>query len=151
MVVSLTDRKEYHDVLRAAEIARELPFGYRVFILNLVTAFYWACVLFHRRMFRWRGAQVDIHRQAVTCIVRIGYYHHEQGKNFLNRFKWPLLMAAIETTDATDRSWLLQRLRDASDNTTEGRWICRAAEEIARLQNAPGASWVDLAQFMQGR
>jgi hypothetical protein len=114
---------------------------------------YWACVLFCRRWLGQPGQAEKVHFHAVERIIHnlpdLGSWEETQYRRRLARFAWPMFMAAIETTNCTSRSLLLERLHEVRNVSAECQWSWSAAEAIIKLQNAADRPWVDLTPFMQ--
>ena len=142
--------QEYLDVLQVSEATAAMPWTQTMETVTRVVASYWACLLFHRRMFDTGGPPNAFHRAVVTKVTNLLHvlYEHERNNG---RAVWCTFMAAIEVDDAVRRSWLLERLRETSALSTECGWAFATAEEILRVQSAleTQTPWVDLAAYMQ--
>ena len=113
--------------------------------------YYWSCILFHRRILGKRGLQDESHLNAVSKIIGLLQYRyqHVSEKFYHGRAILAIFMAAIETPDPDQRSWLLERLIDLREYMGECEWLCSTAEKILRVQIKPGVPWIDLAEYIQ--
>ncbi|KAH8894506.1 hypothetical protein GQ53DRAFT_839571 [Thozetella sp. PMI_491] len=140
---------EYHDVLAlAVEVCSKLPNSAAETICTMSSG-YWACVLFHHRMFGKLGPLDNVQCNAMKNIIAVAYSYYKRDRRRLVRLTYPLFMAAIETSDAIHKDWLLERLGENRVLQGEYEWAARVAGEITTIQDRPNSGWVDLALFMQ--
>lgn len=112
-------------------------------------AYYWACVLFCRRWLFRQMSREAVHREGLEFIIHSLHDQYSQEKRRLVRFVWPMFMAAIETTDPIQRTWLLARLYEIREASADCQWSWTVAKEMTELHSGPSESLVDLAEFMQ--
>ncbi|KAI1490750.1 hypothetical protein F5X96DRAFT_634543 [Biscogniauxia mediterranea] len=144
-------QESYHKIFGG----KRLSVDSRVFSGHIVktaarlNASYWACVLFCRRWLRPSSPAETIHHQATACIVDCLYDQYSHEKRRLVRFVWPIFMAAIETRDTAQRSWLLERLYENRHASAECEWSWSVAKKIVETESRGDQDYVDLSPFVQ--
>lgn len=103
-------------------------------------------VLFHRRMLCVDNPPAPVHRQSSAQIIEIVHKQHARDPRLLQRFHWPLFMAAIETDDCVQRDWLRQRLGELSGWHASFAWAHRVAEEVLLAQDQGRANLVEFCR-----
>ncbi|CEL05755.1 hypothetical protein ASPCAL06870 [Aspergillus calidoustus] len=115
-----------------------------------VSLFY-AHVLFHRRLLNPPGPPSKFHDLAVTNIIEMTKKQYESDPRLMRRLHWPILMAAIETKDASHREWLQDRLTDLRQFHSEYLWASEIADEILSRQDASNGIYADVAALLRQR
>ncbi|KAI0601141.1 hypothetical protein F4775DRAFT_542847 [Biscogniauxia sp. FL1348] len=113
-----------------------------------LSASYWACVLFCRRWLCPSRPAETIHHQAIARIVDCLYDQYAQEKRRLVRFVWPIFMAAIETKDTAQRSWLLERLYENRHAFAGCEWSWGVTQKIVETEGREDQDCVDLSYFV---
>ncbi|KAL3454400.1 Rh-like protein/ammonium transporter [Aspergillus insuetus] len=94
-------REQFSDLFLTAKLAR-IPSTRRTLItIYMAVSLFYAHVLFHRRLLTPPGPPSKFHRLAVTNIIEITKKQYESDPRLMRRLHWPILMAAIETEDAS--------------------------------------------------
>lgn len=115
-----------------------------------VSTFY-AQVLLHRRLLCIDALPTSIHHQATAGIIDISQKQYLSDSKLLRRLHWPLLMAVIETNDATHQGWLRQRLWELRDFHSEFIWAYEVAEQVLAQQDLAHGKYVNLAELLLER
>jgi len=136
-----------------ADTAESISWKATIESLVRVTAFYWATLLFYCRMIGDTGIDAELRRNALAKLTNTLYVHHKRDneKRRKARIVWPTFIAAIATRDPIHRSWLIERLREYRNLTSECSRLCSTAEEILSLQGTPDSPRVDLAGYMKSQ
>lgn len=127
-------------MILVAETAGMIPWKATVECLVRIVAFYWATLLYYCHTIDEQAIGTQQRQETVHKLTSALHIHHEQqhDKRFLGRIIWPTFIAAIETNDAIHRSWLLDRLRESRNLTSECYNLCVMAENILAGRKASG-------------
>lgn len=118
--------------------------------ISTAAATVYAHVILQRRLFRWLEPPTSLDKQAVDNMIDICRKQHACSPRLLQRLRWPLLVAAIDTDDAVQRDWLLERMAELKDLDIEGPWTHTMAQRVIREQaNLPPGSCADFGAMLR--
>lgn len=126
----LTFIQKYCDVLNTADEALngQSRWTSNVEVITRFAAFYWAIILFYHRMLNEYHHNLPsstslygLEQEAISRLIKLLYYRHKQDRDLRkqSRVVWCYFMAAIETSDPIHRDWLMERLADVHDVSSE--------------------------------
>lgn len=121
--------EKYQDILNTA-ILPPTSNQRRVFnTIRCAASAYWAQVLFHRRLFRSNLPRNTFHLEAVERIMQIAHNDFARDRKYLVAQVSSLFLAGVETESATDRLWILERLKELDGMHLESPWASDILEK----------------------
>ncbi|KAL6228703.1 hypothetical protein BDW75DRAFT_141948 [Aspergillus navahoensis] len=142
-------REQFSDLFLTAKFAGPASTRRTLNTINMAVSTFYAQVLFHRRLLYPPGPPSAFQRVAVTNIIEIAQKQYASDPRLLRRLHWPLLMAVIETDDASQRAWLRERLFDLRGFHSEYAWASDLADKILTLQDTSKGRYADIAILLR--
>ncbi|KAJ5965214.1 uncharacterized protein N7479_005090 [Penicillium vulpinum] len=147
----LAIREKFSDLFITSRFAGSVSARRTLNTIYMAVATFYAQVILHRRLLCVDSVPLGIHQQATAGIIDIAQKQFLSDPKLLGRLHLPLLMAAIETNDMTQQTWLRQRLWELRDFHSESAWAHDVAEQILAQQVVSQGQFVNLAEFLLKR
>ncbi|KAJ5102425.1 hypothetical protein NUU61_004647 [Penicillium alfredii] len=147
----MATRDKYSDLFITAKFAGTVSARRTLHTIYMAVSTFYAQVLIHRRLLCVDTLRGAIHRQATTGIIDIARKQFTSDPRLLRRLHWPLLMAAIETDNAVQRTWLQQRLFDLRNFHSEYVWANDVADQVLAQQEVSQRQDANLAEVLLQR
>ncbi|KAJ5097860.1 hypothetical protein N7532_004861 [Penicillium argentinense] len=147
----LATRDKFSDLFITARFAGPVSARRTLNTIYMAVCTFYAQILLHRRLLCVDTSPTTIHRQATMGIIDIARKQFASDARPLRRLHWPLLMAIIETDDASHRVWIRQRLFELRDFHSEYMWANEIADQVLARQDVSQGCYANLAELLLQR
>ncbi|KAE8147183.1 hypothetical protein BDV25DRAFT_37458 [Aspergillus avenaceus] len=144
-------RDKFSDLFITAKFAGPASTRRTLNTINMGVGIFYGQILFHRRLLSPDQAPRTLHRHALRNILETAHKQYAYDPRLLRRLHWPLLVAAIETDDPTQRDWIRHRLGEMCEFHNEYRWAIGLVDEVLARQDASKGDYVNLAELLRNR